>query len=204
MWLVALCCSVAAGMTAALEFSMVTDVNPGSGSSNPVRAASRALSARELRVVSPCSALPRRCLSRGPDRAAVFSHCVQRHALYFFADDGTHGAELWSVGRVHDGTATSMVEDIYPGIGSSNPVRAASRALSARELRVVSPCSWISAPRHVSGHRWGDERDVERSRVMLPRSADPRSGRVGRYYPYLGCGRRCGTGRGRRPECGAF
>jgi len=43
---------------------------------------------------------------------------VFNNALYFAADDGTNGNELWRV----DGSGTAaLVRDIFPGIGSSNP-----------------------------------------------------------------------------------
>jgi len=48
-----------------------------------------------------------------PDGFTVFNN-----ALYFQADDGTSGNELWRV----DGSGTAaLVRDIFPGIGSSNP-----------------------------------------------------------------------------------
>jgi ELWxxDGT repeat protein len=39
------------------------------------------------------------------------------NALYFNADDGVHGRELWK----YDGTTTSLVADLNPGSGSSGP-----------------------------------------------------------------------------------
>ena len=41
------------------------------------------------------------------------------HCMYFQANDGVHGVELWR----SDGTTlgTYLLKDIYPGIGSSNP-----------------------------------------------------------------------------------
>ena len=52
--------------------------------------------------------------SRGPADFTVFDG-----KLYFRADDGVNGTELW----VTDGTenGTELVKDIYPGGNSSNP-----------------------------------------------------------------------------------
>jgi ELWxxDGT repeat protein len=44
---------------------------------------------------------------------------VYNNNLYFTADDGTNGRELW----MHDGTNTTMVADLAPGSGDSNPVQ---------------------------------------------------------------------------------
>ena len=45
----------------------------------------------------------------------VYSLTALGGKLYFFADDGVHGLELWST----DGTTTSLVKDIYNGAGSA-------------------------------------------------------------------------------------
>lgn len=44
---------------------------------------------------------------------------VAGHTLYFIADDGVNGRELWQSNGTADGTF--MVKDIYPGSPSSNP-----------------------------------------------------------------------------------
>ncbi|MFN6567748.1 ELWxxDGT repeat protein [Dendronalium sp. ChiSLP03b] len=69
---------------------LVKDINPGSGSSTIVK----------------------------DDVEQSFQLISVNNTLYFLADDGTHGGELWQ----SDGTAegTFLVEDINPGAGSSD------------------------------------------------------------------------------------
>lgn len=74
--------------------TMLADINPGSGSSDP----------RDfVQVVTPPPAG-----STSPANASV----------YFSADDGSHGRELWVANQTG---AVSMVADINPGPAGSNP-----------------------------------------------------------------------------------
>ncbi|MCD6355681.1 MAG: sortase [Anaerolineaceae bacterium] len=49
------------------------------------------------------------------ESSKVFRSAVYNGVLYFMADDGSHGNELWD----YDGTIASLVEDINAGAGSS-------------------------------------------------------------------------------------
>jgi ELWxxDGT repeat protein len=87
---------------------MVADINPGSNSSSPVG------------------------LGSAPNRDGMESYgryqmVVVNHVLYFRADDGVHGPELWR----SDGTATGtyMVKDINPGPAGSNLTQGAMVAV---------------------------------------------------------------------------
>lgn len=71
------------------EVSLLADIRPGSAGSNPVRG-----------------------LTRVPRSFAVFDG-----ALYFAADDGVHGTELWRF----DGNATTRVGDLNPGEADATP-----------------------------------------------------------------------------------
>ena len=58
-------------------------------------------------------------INPGEDSSGLANLTVMDNLLYFRADDGAHGAELWR----SDGTATNtvMVADIFPGENGSDP-----------------------------------------------------------------------------------
>ena len=55
----------------------------------------------------------------GPNSSSPQNLTAVNGVLYFVADDGTHGRELWKSDGTADGTV--MVKDINPGSGSSSP-----------------------------------------------------------------------------------
>jgi trimeric autotransporter adhesin len=71
-----------------------------------------ALESRELLAVSLLKDINPGSASSNPQFLTDVSG-----TLYFSANDGTHGTELWK----YDGTNTTLVADINPGTASSNP-----------------------------------------------------------------------------------
>jgi ELWxxDGT repeat protein len=59
---------------------------------------------------------PGQCLPR-PERRRRLPIGLVGGTVYFFADDGTHGSELWKTDGTGGGTA--LVKDIFPGADSS-------------------------------------------------------------------------------------
>jgi len=89
---------------------LVKDIRPGPDNSWPAElAVGRSL-------VFTILGSPGSDVVRGPQIASVH---IPSAKLFFRADDGMHGSELWS----SDGTAagTTLVSDILPGAGSSGP-----------------------------------------------------------------------------------
>jgi ELWxxDGT repeat protein len=111
--------------------SMVADIIPGSGSSNPnslhVVNGSLLFNARdvnhgiELWTTDGTAAGTHLLtdINPGPTSSQPVSAVVYKNRMLFSADDGTNGRELWTT----DGTAggTKLLKDISPGIGSGNP-----------------------------------------------------------------------------------
>ena len=58
-------------------------------------------------------------INNGPDSSSPSGLVVVDNTLFFAADDGTHGTELW----MSNGTLfiTSLVKDINPGNANSSP-----------------------------------------------------------------------------------
>ncbi|MEA2415480.1 MAG: hypothetical protein QOI58_2137, partial [Thermoanaerobaculia bacterium] len=111
--------------------SIVSDIIPGSGSSNPnslhVVNGSLLFNARdvnhgiELWTTDGTSAGTHLLtdINPGPTSSQPVSGTVYKNRMLFNADDGTDGRELWTT----DGTAagTRMLKDMNPGSASGNP-----------------------------------------------------------------------------------
>jgi ELWxxDGT repeat protein len=108
---------------------LVSDINPGSGRSNPSDLVS--FQGRLLFVANDGrhgaelwqsdGTLGGTALVADLNPAAADAHVgnltVVGDRLFFTADDGTHGTELW----VYDGATLSLVKDINRGAGGSGP-----------------------------------------------------------------------------------
>ena len=80
---------------ASAEALILKDINPGAGNSNP----------------GPSSI-------RSPTFGAYQAYIINNGVMYFGANDGTSGIELWKSDGTESGTV--MVKDINPGAGNSN------------------------------------------------------------------------------------
>ena len=81
-----------------------------------------ALSAQARREWEPCGATPRllRDIRPGPEASGIHEQVHGNGVLFFVANDGTHGLELWKSSGP-GGTGTVMVKDIAVGLDSSGP-----------------------------------------------------------------------------------
>src|SRR5439155_1444269 len=123
----------AAGWPAAAESPLlVQDINPGSGSSDPISltnvngtlffAADDGIDGIELWKSDGTAAGTVLVKDINPGAASSLPFQIMTNVagtLFLRADDGTNGIELWK----SDGTAagTVLVKDINPGAGSSTP-----------------------------------------------------------------------------------
>jgi ELWxxDGT repeat protein len=87
---------------------LLKDINPGAADSDP-------------KGMGPCGLYySRRPFNGSCGLFDLFACGAARTDIYFVADDGVHGRELWKTDWTPEGTV--MVRDINPGGGDSNPV----------------------------------------------------------------------------------
>lgn len=113
-------------MGAFTETKMVYDLNPGPGGSDPASlyctsdntlyfAARDPVNGHEPRMLVPPNNVPVlvKDINPGTGGSLVLGYHEHKGTIYFDADDGVHGSELWKT----DGTPenTKMVKDIAPG-----------------------------------------------------------------------------------------
>jgi len=134
------------------------DINPGPGSSTPrglavlsgkvyFSAFSPSLG-RELWRTDGSTVTQVADLNSGPSSSMVIPPLFSRpmvnfgNALYFVADDGVTGLELWRT----DGTSTVLVRDLFPGSASSAPTLLGANAsgLVFTALDGTKPFVWKS------------------------------------------------------------
>jgi ELWxxDGT repeat protein len=117
---------------------MVKDINPGPASSDYITSTGFFMSGL---LLGNCEAL-----NRWDDRCKLAMPLGGN--VYFYADDGVHGVELWKT----DGTdvGTTLVEDLNPGPGSSMFFYGSARGYSDEYLALgVDPDVYGDYPLHV-------------------------------------------------------
>jgi ELWxxDGT repeat protein len=108
----------------ALVLTLTVACGPAPGEDFQEEALARESSSRGMPGWRPCDTAPALAadIRPGPLGSRPRELVDAAGALFFTADDGTHGRELWkSLGK--GGEGTFLVKDIRPGVATSNPRR---------------------------------------------------------------------------------